>query len=96
MRVLQTMVQDNPFTHLDLPPADVSSFTCQAVLEGHKGAVSNLVLHPSKPVLATASDDHTWKLWHLPGGELIMSGMGHQDWVAGLAFHPEARPITCS
>jgi WD40 repeat protein len=37
---------------------------------------------------ATASDDHTWRLWHLPDGDLIMSGDGHADWVAAVAFHP--------
>lgn len=44
--------------------------------------VANLALHPSKPILATASDDKTWKLWHLPAGDLIMCGEGHR-WAAG-------------
>jgi WD40 repeat protein len=38
---------------------------------------------------ATASDDHTWRLWTAADGELIMSGEGHGDWVGGLDFHPE-------
>jgi sperm-associated antigen 16 protein len=37
---------------------------------------------------ATASDDGTWRLWHLPAGDLIMSGEGHKDWVAAVDFHP--------
>jgi hypothetical protein len=57
-------------------------------LQGHLLAVANLVLHPSKPILVTASDDKTWKMWHLPNGDLIMSGEGHKDWVAGVDFHP--------
>ena len=32
-------------------------------------------------VIGTASDDHTWKLWSSPSGELVMSGEGHKDWV---------------
>jgi len=51
-------------------------------------SVSNLALHPKKSILATASDDATWKMWDLPSGDLIMSGDGHKDWVAGVNFHP--------
>jgi hypothetical protein len=31
-------------------------------------SVANVALHPTKPILVTASDDKTWKMWHLPGG----------------------------
>ena len=37
-------------------------------------AISNIAIHPKKSILATASDDYTWKIWTLPAGELIMSG----------------------
>lgn len=47
-------------------------------MQGHLLPVANLALHPSKPILATASDDKTWKLWHLPAGDLIMCGEGHR------------------
>jgi len=50
--------------------------------------VFSVALHPEKAVLATASDDRTWKLWGLPAGELILTGHGHSDWVAGCDFHP--------
>jgi len=48
----------------------------------------SVALHPEKQILATASDDRTWKLWGLPNGELILTGHGHSDWVAGCDFHP--------
>ena len=51
--------------------------------------VTSLAYNPKKPILATASDDCTWKLWTVPNGELIMAGEGHQDWVAGISFHPK-------
>jgi len=50
--------------------------------------VYSVALHPDKQILATASDDRTWKLWGLPNGELILTGHGHSDWVAGCDFHP--------
>ena len=50
--------------------------------------VFSVALHPDKQILATASDDRTWKLWSLPNGELILTGHGHSDWVAGCDFHP--------
>ena len=43
----------------------------------------------------TGSDDKTWKMWHLPRGDLIMSGEGHTDWVAGVSFHPKVGPPFC-
>lgn len=50
--------------------------------------IYSVVIHPKKPVIVTASDDCTWRMWGLPAGDLIMTGDGHKDWVAGLDFHP--------
>jgi hypothetical protein len=69
--------------------ADAVLHYCQ----GHLLPVANLALHPNKPILATASDDKTWKLWHLPHGDLIMCGEGHKDWLAGIHFHPSGTSL---
>lgn len=47
-------------------------------------------------VQVTGSDDKTWKMWHLPKGDLIMSGEGHTDWLAGVAFHPKVIPVAAA
>ncbi|KAK9820575.1 hypothetical protein WJX72_011797 [[Myrmecia] bisecta] len=79
----------NPFADVAFPPANVKDFVLQKTFKGHTMSVSQLALHPTKPILVTASDDKTWKMWHLPKGDLIMSGEGHKDWVAGVDFHPK-------
>jgi len=54
-------------------------------------------MHPKKSVLATASDDTTWKLWNVPDGKLLMGGEGHSDWLSGIDFHPKGGLLgTCS
>ena len=45
-------------------------------VQGHLMSVANVALHPTKPILVTASDDKTWKMWHLPGGELVAECWG--------------------
>jgi WD40 repeat protein len=58
--------------------------------------VSKVIIHPRKSIVATASDDYTWKVWTVPNGELIMSGEGHKDWISGLAFHPKGTHLCTS
>jgi sperm-associated antigen 16 protein len=56
--------------------------------KGHMAGVTSLAYNPKKDIVATGSDDSTWKLWSIPNGDLIMSGEGHVDWVGGVDFHP--------
>jgi WD40 repeat protein len=59
-------------------------------IKGHLMGVTSLDYNQKKDILATGSDDTTWKLWSVPSGDLIMSGEGHQDWIGGVSFHPRA------
>ena len=45
--------------------------------KGHLMPITCLSYNPKKDIVATASDDTTWKLWSVPNGDLIMSGEGH-------------------
>ena len=38
----------------------------------------------------TGSNDCSWRMFHLPSGEPVMSGEGHSGWLAAVAFHPQA------
>ena len=86
----------NPMAELEFEPAPADRFQLSKTFRGHQNSVSSLAFHPKKPLLATVSDDETWKLWSVPDCELIMSGEGHRGWVGGLAFHPRGHNLaTC-
>lgn len=64
--------------------------------KGHLMGVTGLSYNTEKKILATCSDDSTWKLWSIPNGDLIMSGEGHEDWASGVSFHPDNQFIATS
>eukprot|EP00747_Dinoflagellata_sp_TGD_P164162 gnl/TRDRNA2_/TRDRNA2_183706_c0_seq1.p1 gnl/TRDRNA2_/TRDRNA2_183706_c0~~gnl/TRDRNA2_/TRDRNA2_183706_c0_seq1.p1 ORF type:complete len:601 (+),score=136.66 gnl/TRDRNA2_/TRDRNA2_183706_c0_seq1:64-1803(+) len=78
----------NPYATANFEPARAQDMKKQQTFKGHLGAVSRIAFHPKIPVIATVSDDHTWKMWSMPEGQLVLSGEGHRDWVSGIAFHP--------
>jgi WD40 repeat protein len=79
----------NPFLSISVPePGNVNRWVLSKTYSGHQLAVSGVAHHPKKAIVATVSDDNTWKIWSLPNGDLIMSGEGHKDWISGVAFHP--------
>eukprot|EP00400_MALV-I_sp_L67-5_P000613 gene613-511_t len=80
---------ENPHPNKDYPRCEVEKFVCRGTFPGHTSPVSKVVLHPSLPMIATASDDKTWKMWNIPKGELVMSGSGHTDWIGALDIHPQ-------
>ncbi|KAI8927731.1 WD40-repeat-containing domain protein [Entophlyctis helioformis] len=83
----------NPFANADLPTAKMDRFKQMNQVKGHSLAISSLKFHPKKLILATVSDDRSWKMWAFPSGELIMSGEGHKDWIADCDFHPRGTQL---
>ena len=63
----------NPFVSESYEPSG-SHLSCQKTFRGHLMGVTSLSFNPKKDILATGSDDTTWKLWSVPNGDLIMSG----------------------
>ncbi|KAK7092902.1 sperm-associated antigen 16 protein-like [Littorina saxatilis] len=59
----------------------------------HSHPISGVALHPRKQILATSSDDHTWKIWSVPSGEIIFTGTGHTEWVSDCDFHPSGSTL---
>merc|ERR1719230_690600 len=88
---------ENPFAELEFEPVAGDRLQLSKTFRGHQNSVSACALHPKKPLLATVSDDETWKLWSVPDCELIMSGEGHRGWVSSVAFHPRGQNLaTCA
>ena len=77
----------NPFAEETYEPVN-THMNATKTFKGHLMGVTSLAYNPKKDILATGSDDTTWKLWSVPNGDLLMSGEGHQDWIGGVAFHP--------
>uniref|UniRef100_A0A672TFE2 Sperm associated antigen 16 n=1 Tax=Strigops habroptila TaxID=2489341 RepID=A0A672TFE2_STRHB len=50
----------------------------------------------SSYIVVTGSDDHLWKMWALPHGNIIMTGEGHTDWLSGCCFHPSGTQLVTS
>jgi WD40 repeat protein len=67
------------------------STRCQTVLTGHNGAVHDLALSPYNQVLVSSSEDHTLRLWRLPGGECLKILAGHSGEVWGVTASPDGR-----
>ncbi|XP_074473872.1 uncharacterized protein spag16 [Sebastes fasciatus] len=75
-----------------------SSFSLSYSIRAHKLPISCIDLHPRKLILASASDDRSWRLWALQrngekAGEMVLTGEGHSDWLSGCSFHPDGTKL---
>ena len=91
--VLPPEDRPNPFHSVTFDKTPVESYQQEKSFKGHMASISNVCIHPKKPVVVTVSDDTTWKMWSLPNGDLVMSGDGHKDWIAGCDFHPHGAQL---
>ncbi|XP_056205033.1 sperm-associated antigen 16 protein [Falco biarmicus] len=77
-------------------PLKSGEYKLSNALKVHNLAVNCLVSHPRKDIVVTGSDDHLWKMWALPDGNIIMTGEGHTDWLSGCCFHPSGTQLVTS
>lgn len=92
--------RENPYL---LQPKGLSShsirtggFKLTKTVPVHKAPVSSVCLHPKKQIMATTSDDMSWKLWSVPACNLIGTGEGHTDWVSDCDFNVEGSKLVTS
>uniref|UniRef100_A0A672F5S3 Uncharacterized protein n=1 Tax=Salarias fasciatus TaxID=181472 RepID=A0A672F5S3_SALFA len=64
-----------------------TGFSLRASIRGHQLPISCIQLHPQELLLASASDDRSWRLW------LMVTGEGHSDWLSGCSFHPDGSKL---
>ncbi len=74
--VIPSKDRPNPFLNEQYDPIN-SHMSMIKTFKGHLMGVTCLSYNPKKNIVATGSDDTTWKLWSVPNGDLIMSGEGH-------------------
>jgi hypothetical protein len=73
-----------------LPPAPATWY-CRHILTGHHGlfaAIKSIAISPHLPIVATASEDKTIRLWEIDTGREIAILTGHQKSVETIVFHP--------
>ncbi|MBN2444871.1 MAG: hypothetical protein JXJ04_26185 [Spirochaetales bacterium] len=58
------------------------------IQSGHRGIINELIHHPAKPVLFSAGEDGTVKIWDTDSGELLRSIRVHYRPVKHIAIHP--------
>ncbi|KAF0031919.1 hypothetical protein F2P81_016474 [Scophthalmus maximus] len=77
---------------------DPSSLGLSCSIRAHRLPISCISLHPGRPILASASDDRSWRLWTLPTsgekvGQMMLTGEGHADWLSCCSFHPDGTKL---
>lgn len=68
------------------------------VLSGHTGPVTSLAFSPSvsaEPILASASWDHTVRLWNVYQNKSLIEPLAHSTDVLAVAFRPDGKQL-CS
>ena len=47
-------------------------------------------MHPHKDLLVSCGEDRVWKMVGLPKGNVLLTGLGHTDWLSNCCFHPRS------
>lgn len=66
-------------------------------LQGHRGKITKLVLHPFYNIVASASEDASIRIWDYDSGEQEHTLKSHSGIVNYLAFNPNGKQLaSCS
>src|SRR5262249_52972674 len=65
-------------------------------LAGHESGIESVAWQPSGELLATASDDHTARLWDVARGREVAALRGHTAPVKAIAWSPRGERLATS
>lgn len=88
----ENVIESIMFLEGDSSKKSISEY--QGLLKGSKASINGL---NDQTFLASCSRDKTIKIWNCQQGSCIMTLIGHDDWVKGLALHHSGNYIySCS
>ena len=91
-----------PLTNTPAPPQTTAQTPAQTkaaigeelfTLRGHSNSVSGVAFSPDRKRLASASADHTVKVWDITNGKELHALAGHEKQVTCVAFDPERNEL---
>ena len=53
-------------------------------------SLCSIIMHPHKDLLVSCGEDRVWKMVGLPKGNVLLTGLGHTDWLSNCCFHPRS------
>ncbi|XP_075385365.1 sperm-associated antigen 16 protein isoform X1 [Tenrec ecaudatus] len=68
-------------------------FKLNNIFRLHELPVSCIAMHPQKEILVSCGEDRLWKLVGLPEGSVLVTGLGHTDWLSDCCFHPSGSKL---
>ncbi|XP_024837345.1 sperm-associated antigen 16 protein isoform X2 [Bos indicus] len=93
-----THMQPNPNLDLgkeNLCPAKFD-YKLNNIFRLHELPVSCIIMHPHKDLLVSCGEDRVWKMVGLPKGNVLLTGLGHTDWLSNCCFHPSGNKLATS